>query len=158
MKNFFKKLKSNQRRYDSTLNGSELVFKIAESAINLKAVGIVALDLRGISDVADYYLIAGGNSSRHVKGIVDAIDMDLKKCGLLPSVISGYDTGDWVALDYGSVIAHIFERDARLNFDLEGLWHNARRISFEDPRHQTQAVTNPRTEDDTLASSLPVTQ
>jgi ribosome-associated protein len=93
-----------------------------------KAVRLVALDLRPVASFTDYFLIAGGTNARQVQAIADGVVEDLKKQGARPARVEGYNTGEWVLLDYGDFIFHVFEEKARRFYDLERLWREAARV------------------------------
>lgn len=93
-----------------------------------KAEGVVALDVRGISAVADYMVICSGRSNRQVSAIAETVAVYLKKRGRKALGIEGEKDGQWVLLDYGDVIMHVFYEPVRGFYDLEGLWADAPRI------------------------------
>lgn len=98
-----------------------------------KAFDLVALDLRGIATFADFFIVAGGANTRQVQAIADEITEQLKK-QLKRKVLrtEGYNTGEWVLLDYGDFIVHIFEEKAREFYDLERLWRDAKRVEIPE--------------------------
>ena len=110
----------------STLNGEAIVAKAVEAAVNQKAIDVRALDVSKVTDVADYFVIISGTSDRHVKGIVDKISIALKNAGEDPASISGYETGEWVLLDFGDVLVHVFYEPLRQYYDLDGFWSKAK--------------------------------
>ena len=98
-----------------------------------KAVNMVALDLRDIASFAEFFVIASGNNQRQVQAIADEINEQLKKqTGARPVHIEGYSTGEWVLLDYGDFIVHIFDKDSRDFYDLERLWRDAKRVELPE--------------------------
>ena len=108
------------------------VMLAAEAAEAKKASGIVALDLRKAGAFTDYFLICSGQNARQVKAIVDAIEENLGKARLKPSLIEGYDRSEWVLMDFFTFIVHIFTPDTRTFYDLERLWGSAERIPLSD--------------------------
>jgi len=96
-----------------------------------KAFAIVAIDLREIASFTEFFVIASGANQRQVQAISDEIGERLKK-QLNSRVIriEGYQTGEWVLLDYGDFIVHIFEQKAREFYDLERLWRDAKRVEM----------------------------
>jgi ribosome-associated protein len=92
-----------------------------------KAQGIIALDLRGKSSLADFAVIMSGRSSRQVSAIALAIERYLKDLGIKALGMEGSTEGQWVLLDYGNVIVHVFYESTRFFYDLEGLWPDAAR-------------------------------
>lgn len=96
-----------------------------------KANEIVALDVRDLTSIADVFIICSGRSSRQVSAIAEYVELDLKKENIRPLSIEGKREGQWVVLDYGHVIIHIFFEPVREIFDLEGLWADAERLDIE---------------------------
>jgi ribosome-associated protein len=94
-----------------------------------KALRMVALDLRGIAGFTDYFVIVSGTNQRQVQAICDSVEEQLKKkLGVRPARIEGYNTAEWVLADYGDLIIHIFEEQARQFYDLERLWREGKRL------------------------------
>jgi ribosome-associated protein len=102
-----------------------------QAAIEKKAVDPVLLDMKGISSIADYFLICSGKSDRQVQAIAQAIEKLLKKRGILPLGQEGASEGKWILMDYEDIIVHIFLEPVRKFYDLEGLWIDASRIDFQ---------------------------
>ena len=98
-----------------------------------KAIALAALDLREIASFAEYFIIASGANQRQVQAIADEINEKLKKdLGSRPVRIEGYNAAEWVLLDYGDFIVHIFDKDARGFYDLERLWRDANRVEIPE--------------------------
>ena len=95
---------------------------IADAADEKKARGIVRLDIRQKSTIADYFVICEGDTDRQVRAITDSIIEACKAKGVRPLRTAGYDDGSWVVLDYASVIVHVFLPGERSYYDLESLW------------------------------------
>ncbi len=111
-----------------------------QAALGRKALNVVVLDVRGLSSVADFFIICSGRSNRQVSAIADFIQMDLKGKGIRPLSVEGKKEGHWVLLDYGHVVLHVFFEPLREFYDLESLWIDARRLNIELPLkdHQIQ--------------------
>lgn len=101
-----------------------------EAALARKAEDLCVLDLRELSSFTDFFVIAHGNSSRQNVAIAEGVEAALKPAGLRPISIEGRETAEWVLLDYGSVVVHVFSRAAREHFALEKLWGDAPRLEF----------------------------
>lgn len=97
-----------------------------------KALDLVVLDLRETEAFTDFFVVASGQSNRQVKAITDAIDLNLKKTGLRPTHMEGYDHAEWVLLDCFDMIVHIFTERTREHYDLERLWGSAKRIAVQE--------------------------
>ena len=95
---------------------------IADAAAEKKARGIVRLDIRQKSSIADYFVICEGDTDRQVRAITDAIIEAGRTRGVRPLRMAGYEEGSWVVLDYASVIVHVFLPGERSYYDLESLW------------------------------------
>ena len=98
-----------------------------KKAINLKAIGI-----KDISVIADYFVLATGTSSTHVKSLSDEVEYKLKQAGLTPDHVDGYRSNSWVLLDYGNVMIHIFTAEAREFYNLDRLWQDGENIDISD--------------------------
>jgi len=103
-----------------------------ETALERKAIEVVVLDVRGLTSVADVFIICSGRSNRQVTAIAEFILTDLKKHGIKPLSIDGKKEGHWILLDYGHVVIHVFYEPVRKFYDLEGLWTDAKRIKIKD--------------------------
>ena len=100
------------------------------AASDRKAVAMILLDLREVADFTDAFLITSGTNTRQVQAIADGISEDLKLIDARPTRIEGYNTAEWILLDYGDFVVHIFEQKAREFYDLERLWRDARRVTL----------------------------
>ncbi len=101
-----------------------------EAGLGRKAEGLCVLDLREISSFTDFFIITNGTSSRQNAAIAEAVEAALKPVGLRPLSVEGRESAEWVLLDYGSLIVHIFSRAAREHYALEKLWGDAPRLDF----------------------------
>ncbi|ABZ85227.1 iojap-like protein [Heliomicrobium modesticaldum Ice1] len=100
---------------------------IAEAAADKKAYDITLLDLRGKSNVTDYFVLCNGNSTPQVQAICMNIEEKLKDYGRHTLRVEGYRDGRWVLMDYGDVVVHIFRPETRDHYALERLWGDAPR-------------------------------
>lgn len=107
---------------------AEILGRLADDK---KALDIVVMNLEGLTDIADYFVIAGGTSERHVRTIADGIREGVKEKKVRPAATEGYDEGRWVILDFQSVIVHIFLAPLRELYDLESLWIEAKRYRIK---------------------------
>lgn len=111
-------------------NSRILARAIAQAAYDVKAEDLCVLDLRKISQFADFFVIASGRSDRQVQAICNNIGEELSKKKIKPLGIEGYTTGHWILMDFGSVIVHIFYEETRVFYALEKLWGDAPRARF----------------------------
>ncbi|MBI5683020.1 MAG: ribosome silencing factor [Deltaproteobacteria bacterium] len=107
------------------MDSKEKALYIASLAAERKALGIIILDVKGLSSIADYIVICHGTSDRQVQAIAEFVEQGLKKKRLVPIGTEGIASGRWALLDYGDIILHIFFEPVRDFYDLEGLWAEA---------------------------------
>ena len=106
----------------------ERVVLALQSASEKKALDLVVLDLREIASFTDYFVLASGANERQVQAIADEVYDCLKKAGSPSARMEGYKTAEWVLLDYGDFVVHVFEKKARTFYDLERLWRESKRV------------------------------
>lgn len=105
---------------------SDVAFETARQVLDTrKAEDVVTLDLRGRSAFTDYFIICHGTSERQVKSLADEIQREVKTSAGLRASVEGYNKAEWVLLDYGDFIVHIFNKAARDFYRLESLWYDA---------------------------------
>jgi ribosome-associated protein len=98
-----------------------------------KAVSLIGLDLREVASFTEFFVIASGTNQRQVQAIADEINEQLKKqLRRRPIRVEGYNSGEWVLLDYGDFVIHLFDEKAREFYDLERLWRDARRVDIPE--------------------------
>jgi len=112
----------------------DLVKIAANAASEKKATDLVLLDLRKIVSFTEFFLICTGASTRQVQAISNAIEETLRKGGKRPFHIEGYSSAEWILLDYGDFIVHIFSPASRRFYDLERLWRDAPRVEVAHDR------------------------
>lgn len=103
-----------------------------EAALGRKAMELVVLDVTTVTDVADVFMICSGRSNRQVAAIAEFIESELKKEGIKPLAVEGVKDGQWVLIDYGDVVIHVFYDPVRRFYDLESLWTDATRIDISE--------------------------
>lgn len=114
---------------DQSLN----MVKIAYDALDDKlAEDIKIIDIRSISVLADYFIIADGNNKNQVQAMVDNVQEELFKDGYEMKQMEGYREGNWILLDFGDIIIHIFDKENRLFYDLERIWKDGKEVSIEE--------------------------
>jgi ribosome-associated protein len=113
-------------------NSRELAKFCAQAAIDKKAEDPIILDVRKLCSFADFFVIISGRSTRHVQGLAESIEAELRNKRLSTYNAEGLNEGSWVLLDYNDVVVHIFYSETRKFYDIEGLWHDAPRISLDD--------------------------
>ena len=119
---------------------------IANAAADKKARGIVRLDIRQKSSIADYFVICEGDTDRQVRAITDSIVEACQAKGVRPLRTAGYEDGSWVVLDYASVIVHVFLPGERSYYDLESLWKPPAKAASPAPAAKNGAKKSPAKE------------
>lgn len=108
---------------------SKLMTRLACKALeDKKAEDIKVIEISTISILADYFIIANGNSSSQVDAMVDAVQDELTKAGYEPKRVEGVRSSGWILLDYGDIVVHIFSKEDRLFYDLERIWRDGKHI------------------------------
>jgi ribosome-associated protein len=108
----------------------ERVLAALHAASEKKALEPVVLDLREIASFTDYFVIVSGANERQVQAISDEVYESLKKAGHAAARVEGYKTAEWILLDYGDFVVHVFEQKARKFYDLERLWRESQRVEL----------------------------
>ena len=120
---------------DNTESGKDRSAALAKIAIEVledkKAEDIRVIDISDLSVLADYFIIATGNNRTQVQAMADEVEQKLGRAGAVPKQIEGYQAANWVLLDFGDVIIHIFDAQNRLFYDLERIWKDGRQIDPE---------------------------
>ena len=115
-----------------TLPDELAIDQYVNAILGMKALDVVALDVRGLASFADAFIICSGRSHRQVSAIAEFVEQDLKAKGIKPIGVEGLTQGHWVLMDYGDVVIHVFYEPIRMFYDLEGLWSDAKRIEIGD--------------------------
>ncbi|QYR20180.1 ribosome silencing factor [Paenibacillus sp. sptzw28] len=113
-----------------TVKADELMQLVVTAAEDKKAHQIVALNLQGISLVADYFVICHGNSDTQVQAITTEIRKQAESRGARVRGIEGMDSGRWVLVDLGDIVVHVFHREEREYYNIERLWSDAKVVEF----------------------------
>ena len=113
------------------MQANDLQQRVHKLLDDAKAQNIVVLDVRKLSSIADYMVIATGTSTRHVSAVADNLIDALKKEGVRAWGIEGQDTGEWVLVDFGDVIVHIMQAETRDFYQLEKLWSGTEATDIE---------------------------
>jgi ribosome-associated protein len=111
-----------------TMDTEDAVRIAARAASEKKATDLVVLDLRNAASFTEYFLICTGASTRQVQAVSNAVEEALLKSGKRPLHIEGYSSAEWILLDYGDFIVHVFSAASRRFYDLERLWRDAPRV------------------------------
>jgi len=113
---------------------------VVDALDDLKAVDTKIVDVRDLSSVTDFLVVASGNSSRHVKSLADNVVVKAKEAGCPPIGVEGERDADWVLVDLGDVVVHVMQPAARSFYDLERLWSDEPELTA--PQDYTSEVWN----------------
>ena len=105
----------------------------ADAIFERKGADIVLLDVEGLFILSDIFVIATGTSRPHVQALSEYVEEKLKEDGIAPLRVEGHSQGEWVLVDYGDIIVHLFQGASREFYSLERLWGDAERIQWEEP-------------------------
>jgi len=101
-----------------------------KASLAKKGEGLVVLDLRGISSFTDFFIITHGNSARQNIALYENVEQELKKANIRPLSIEGKENAEWILMDYGNFIVHVFSKRAREYYSLEKLWGDAFKLYY----------------------------
>ncbi len=111
------------------MEAKEFAVAVCKILSDHKGEDIISIDLKGKTEVADYYVVASGRSMTHTRALIEHVEYEIDKMGIAPIRREGVREGRWAVLDYGDVIVHIFNDESRLFYHLESLWGNEENIS-----------------------------
>ena len=115
------------------MNQSKEMAKLAYTALSdKKGEDIKILNISEVTVLADYFIIASGSNRNQVQAMADNVEETLGKLGHEPKQIEGYQSGNWILMDYKDVIVHIFCREDRLFYDLERIWRDGKHVDFSE--------------------------
>ena len=115
------------------MNQSKEMARIAYDALSdKKGEDVKIIDITGVSVLADYFIIANGNSDSQVNALVDNVEEELHKAGYHLKQREGRANSSWILLDFGDIIVHVFDKENRLFYDLERIWKDGRDITLEE--------------------------
>lgn len=117
--------------FEPATSGADFAKALARIANDNRAEDVVILDLRGLSSVADFFVIATGTSDRQLRAVADQMDEYANQISQKRYGLSGYQTATWILADYVDVVVHLFDPDRRHYYDLELLWGDAPRIEWQ---------------------------
>lgn len=113
------------------MNSTDMARLAAGAALDKKALDPLALDLRGLSSVSEYFVIVTGTSDRHVQAVAENVMEAFKSIGEKTLGVEGLREGKWILLDYGEIVVHVFLEPVREYYDIERLWIDAPRLDLQ---------------------------
>ena len=120
--------KSRERK---NMESKEMVRLACEAMEDKKAQDIKIIDIEKVSTLADYFIIASGANRNQVQAMADQVEETLGKAGFEPKSVEGYRNANWILLDYGDVVLHIFDEENRLFYDLERIWRDGTQVELD---------------------------
>jgi ribosome-associated protein len=108
-----------------------VVKRVVSACEEVKGKDLAVLDVHSIAGFADYFVVVSGRSDRQVQGLTNRVIDELCKAGIKPLSVEGYEDGQWVLIDCGDVVVHVFYEPVREFYDIESLWMRARRLPVE---------------------------
>ncbi len=113
----------------NSLDKAKLIYKALEDK---KGIDIKVIDIQGVSVIADYFIIAGGSNKSQVQAMVDNVEEELAKEKIYTKHTEGYQSANWILLDFEDIVVHVFNQEDRLFYDLERIWSDGKEIDFSD--------------------------
>ena len=113
-------------------NAKEMARLAIRALEDKKAEDIRVIDISGVSVIADYFIIASGTNRNQVQTMCDNVQEALGRAGYPEKQTEGYEGANWILMDFGDVIVHIFDRENRLFYDLERIWRDGRQMDLRD--------------------------
>ena len=117
----------------------EMALLLAQAMDSKKGKDIRVLETDGVTTLADYFVLCSGSSAPQLKALADAGEKAMKDHGILPRHVEGHRGGTWILQDYGDVVVHVFDKEARAFYDLDRLWADAKTIDLSDVLAQPDA-------------------
>lgn len=111
---------------------SEMARLVIEALEEKKAEDIKVIDISQVSVIADYFIIAGGTNVNQMQALSNNVEEKMGKAGYPVKQIEGYETANWILMDFQDVIVHLFDKENRLLYDLERIWRDGKRIEAKD--------------------------
>ena len=117
----------------------EMALLLAQAMDSKKGKDIRVLETDGVTTLADYFVLCSGSSAPQLKALADAGEKAMKDHGILPHRVEGHRGGTWILQDYGDVVVHVFDKEARAFYDLDRLWADAKTVDLSDVLAQPDA-------------------
>ena len=114
----------------------EMTMLAIDALEDKKAEDIHVIDISEVSVIADYFIIAGGSNKSQIQAMCDNVQEKLGRAGYPERQTEGYQTANWILMDFGDVIVHIFDKENRLLYDLERIWRDGRQIDVNEFRNK----------------------
>ena len=106
------------------MEAREMAKRAVDALEDRKAVDVKVINIEKVSSLADYFIIASGSNRNQVQAMADSVEEALEKEGVRAKSIEGYQTANWILLDYGDIVLHLFDEENRLFYDIERIWRD----------------------------------
>lgn len=113
---------------------NEMAVMVIDALEDKKAEDIRVIDIGEVSVLADYFIIANGSNRNQIQALSDAVEEKLGRAGYPVKQMEGYENANWVLLDFGDIMVHIFDKENRLFYDLERIWRDGKAVEADDLR------------------------
>lgn len=114
------------------MNSKEMTALAIQALEEKKAEDIQVIDISEISAIADYFIIANGTNRSQIQALADSVEEKLGRAGTQFKQMEGYDTANWILMDFLDIVVHIFDRDNRTFYDLERIWRDGKQIPLSE--------------------------
>ena len=121
-----------QKGIEAMNNELEMVRLACKAMDEKKAIDIKVIDIHEVSVIADYFVIASGSNLNQVQAMVDNVEEQLGRAGYEPKQVEGTRGSNWILMDYGDLIIHVFDEENRLFYDLERIWRDGKEVDVEE--------------------------
>jgi len=114
------------------MNPKEMAALAVSALEEKKAVDVKIINIEKVSSLADYFIIASGTNRSQVQAMADSVDETLGRAGVEPKSVEGYQTANWILMDYRDIVIHIFDEENRLFYDIERIWRDGQLTTAEE--------------------------
>ncbi len=114
------------------MENKEIIKAVYDAIEDKKGENIKIIDISKISVIADYFIIASGSNTNQIQAIADSVDEAMRKFNIETRQTEGYNSAEWVLLDYNNIVVHIFSKEQRIFYDLERIWRDGKKITIEE--------------------------
>ena len=114
------------------MEAKEMAKLVIQALEDKKAEDVKVIDISNVSTIADYFIIASGKNRSQIQAMCDNVDETLGRAGVTMKQTEGYKNANWILMDYGDVIVHIFDAENRLFYDLERIWRDGREMNANE--------------------------
>ncbi len=121
------------------MNSKQLILAAHSAAEDKQGIDSLILNIKSLTDIADYFLLVHGNSDRHVRTIADAVIDQLRAQKVKPLHVEGLKEANWILIDYGAAIIHVFHYQTRQFYNLERLWGDGKTLKVSEGKHEGKA-------------------